>query len=522
MAAELRMHGLDVRIIDKNSERTDKSKALAMWPRTLELMERLGCADQLLAAGTQAHGATMYANKKKLVHVTLDYMQSHFKFGLLIPQSETERVLESFLEEKFGVKVERQVELVGFEQDANEVRSRLKHADGTEETVVTPWLAGCDGAHSLVRKSLGMEFEGNTSPTDWILADVCCETSVWAEDEITAFMDESGVMAVFPFGGEMGERRYRIIADVGERADGAKRDAPTLEEVQGLIDRRCPQPTKLINPHWLANFTINERKVKEYRKGRCFLSGDAAHIHSPFGGQGMNTGMQDACNLAWKLAEVTQGRARESILDTYSPERSAVGDAVLRNAGRMTTFATLRHPVAQAIRNKVYGFLGNLELVQRKANQVLGELDIHYPQSALSQEHGGAHAWLLGSGVHAGDRLPDGELTQPDGSKIRLQALLHDPKWNLLLLEGLEGQGSLDLQALGRKVVERYPNVDFHVLGAKEDPEGVLRKALGAAHSAVYLVRPDGYVGFRGQPIEEKPLMDYVDQFLIPAGQPVA
>lgn len=515
MAAELNRHGLAVRIIDKNTERTTLSKALAVWPRTLELMEQLGCVEQLLAAGNQCHGANVYANKKKLAHVSLDYMQSHFKFGLLISQCQTERVLLEFLESK-GIRVERQVELIGFVQDAHEVRSRLRHADGTEETVVTPWLAGCDGAHSTVRHTLGLQFEGETSPTHWVLADVQTENSVWPEDEICAFMDETGAMAVFPFREQDGALRYRLICDAGESHAEGPRPEPTLALVQGFVDRRCPVSAKLANPHWLANFSINERKVKEYRQGRCFLAGDAAHVHSPFGGQGMNTGMQDACNLAWKLAEVTLGRAKESILETYSPERSAVGDAVLKNAGRMTAFATLRNPVAQAIRNKVYGFLGNLELVQRKANQVLGELDIHYPFSELSQEHGGAHAWILGSGVHAGDRLPDGELTQPDGTIKRLQALLHDPKWNLLLLEGLEGPGSLDLDALGRTVVERYPGVDFHVIGSASDPQGVVRKALGAAHSAVYLVRPDGYVGYRGQPIEEAPLLTYLERFLIP------
>ena len=211
-------------------------------------------------------------------------------------------------------------------------------------------LIGCDGAHSTVRHGLGMQFEGDTQPSDFILADLRLSGQSWKQNELYLFWHSAGVLGIFP----IDRGRFRIIADAGTAKSGTLRPDPTLAEVQKVLDERGPGGITASDPFWLASFRINERKVADYRAGRVFLAGDAAHVHSPAGGQGMNTGMQDACNLAWKIALVHHGLAApEPLLDSYSTERSAVGRQVLKDAGRLTTLAIMKGGIPQAIRNHV-------------------------------------------------------------------------------------------------------------------------------------------------------------------------
>lgn len=210
--------------------------------------------------------------------------------------------------------MERTVELTQFTASDNKVVSTLRRADGAEEIAETSWLIGCDGAHSTVRHQLGMEFHGETSLINWILADVHLE-NIPRAPEINVVWHSDGLLATFP----IAEDRYRIVADAGVACENSNHPAePTLEDVQAILDKRFPGGVRAINLIWLSSFRINERKVADYRAGRVFLAGDAAHVHSPAGGQGMNTGMQDACNLAWKLALVVHGIGSENLLDSYS------------------------------------------------------------------------------------------------------------------------------------------------------------------------------------------------------------
>jgi 2-polyprenyl-6-methoxyphenol hydroxylase-like FAD-dependent oxidoreductase len=384
LAIELARYGVSVRIIDKASERTDKSKALVIWSRTLELLERAGCSGALLDAGYKVTSVNISANKKPIAHFTLDGVDTAYPFALLIPQSDTERVLDEFLN-TLGVKVERAVELTSFTASSASVVSTLRHADGTEETLETAWLVGCDGAHSLVRHQLGMEFHGETSLIDWMLADIHLE-GIPRVPEISIAWHSDGVLAIFPIAAD----RYRIIADVGKNEGESHRAAPTLEEVQAVLDQRFPGAPRATNPIWLSAFTINERKVKDYRAGRVFLAGDAAHVHSPAGGQGMNTGMQDACNLAWKLSMVVQGTCNESLLESYSQERSPVAAEVLKITGRATDLATLTGEMAQSIRNHTAALLLGFSAVRKFAANVISEIAIGYSHSPLNGPSGHA------------------------------------------------------------------------------------------------------------------------------------
>jgi 2-polyprenyl-6-methoxyphenol hydroxylase-like FAD-dependent oxidoreductase len=310
--------------------------------------------------------------------VSTESVQSPYPYGLMLPQSETERLLEERLG-NLGVLVERRVELTSLQRSSDGFDAVLRHAEGREEHVSTDWLVGCDGAHSAVRHGLGAPFAGETLKSDWMLADVHMTGYPHPDSEASVSWHHDGVFVIFP----ISPGRYRILADLP--ATGTEQPpTPTLEQVQAIIDRRGAGGLKAFDPIWLAGFRINGRKVASYRWGRAFLAGDAAHVHSPAGGQGTNTGMQDAFNLAWKLALVVLKTCDEHLLDSYSPERSAVGDEVFKSAARLTAVGITKKPVAQAVRNVAGHVMLGLRPVQRAFADNMSEVTIGYPKSPLN------------------------------------------------------------------------------------------------------------------------------------------
>ncbi len=457
MAAELARFGVPVRIVEKAAARTDKSKALAIWPRTLELIDRMGCGQTFVDAGLKVVAANIIAGDKPIARIPLDQVKTPHPYALMLPQSETERLMEHHLN-TCGVQVERQVELSKFVPGASSVIATLHHADGRDETIDVPWLIGCDGAHSTVRHGLGMQFEGDTQPSDWFLADLHLSgQSSWKQNELYLFWHPAGVLVIIP----IMPGRFRVIADAGEATSAALRADPTLQEVQKVLDQRGPGSITASNPNWLASFRINERKVADYRAGQVFLAGDAAHIHSPAGGQGMNTGMQDACNLAWKLALVHHGvAAPEPLLDSYSTERSAVGRQVLKDAGRLTTLAILKGDIPQAIRNHVAALLLGLHPARELMADKLTELSIGYPKSPLTVPNRHIH-----HGPHPGERMPVSPTGEPIGAG-------DTPKFALFAPVGTDAATFITRYA---SILEPTPRPPI-------DP------------NTITLVRPDGYV----------------------------
>ena len=406
MAAELTRFGVSVRIIDKAAKRTDKSKALVMWSRTVELIDRMGCGSTFLASGCRTSNVTVVAGSKRIGSIALDGLETPHPYALMIPQSETERLLEQHLD-SLGVRIERSVELVKFTETNNQVAASLRLEDGSEESTVSSWLIGCDGAHSTVRHQLGLTFSGRTLKSSWILADVGLRgDSVPGGFEIGWHSD--GALAIFLVSPD----RYRIIANAGTSRDGATRSDPTLEEVQALLDRRGPGGIVAHDPTWLSSYVINERIVDRYRSGRCFLAGDSAHIHSPAGGQGMNTGIQDACNLAWKLALICRGVCEpEPLLGSYNTERRAVGKRVVSDTGKITALAVLRGAIPQAVRNRVAPLVFNLPPVVKKIAAKMAEISIGYPRSPLTEP-----SLQFFGGPIPGSRAPIREGEAPVGS----------------------------------------------------------------------------------------------------------
>jgi 2-polyprenyl-6-methoxyphenol hydroxylase-like FAD-dependent oxidoreductase len=466
MALELARYGISVRIVDKNTQRTDKSKALVVWPRTLELMDRITpeCSDRFIAAGSKVENANIFSGDEEIAHVDLRSVDSSYKFVLMIPQSETERLLEEQLA-GLGVKVERQVELKEFIQSAERVSCALVHSDGHEEKTEALWLIGCDGAHSTVRHGLGMSFEGSTLLSDWILADLHI-SGMPGPPAIRIQWHAEGVLALFPLGGT----RYRAIADKGTSSSSTigegNRPAPTLDEVQKVLELRGPKGLIASDPIWLSSFSINERKVANYRAGRVFLAGDAAHVHSPAGGQGMNTGMQDACNLAWKLALVTRNVCSpEPLLSSYSAERSAVAELVLEATGKATAMAVMQGGVKQAIRNHIASLVLGLAPVRHTMANVLSEVSVSYADSPLNRTNDSVH-----QAPAPGKRAPIREDEPPVGA------------------------GSSPRFALFAMADEAYTNV------LKEYANLVEPTPRAPYHSdALWLVRPDGYVALRSR-----------------------
>jgi len=390
MAGELARYGLSVRIVDKDMARTDKSKAIVVWARTLELLDRMGsgCTESFVSAGLKAEAANILSGKDEIAHINLSHVDSPYKFVLMIAQSETERLLEAQLT-TLGLNVERQTELTRFAATADCVSCTLAHSDGHEEKVEADWLIGCDGAHSTVRPQLGMGFEGNTLLNDWILADVHLD-GIAGPPAINIYWHAEGVLALFPLGGT----RYRVIADVGESAGSigeGNRPTPTLAEVQQVLNVRGPQYARARDAVWLSAFSINERKVSDYRSGRIFLAGDAAHVHSPAGGQGMNTGMHDAFNLAWKLALVAKGLCPASLLDSYSAERNHIAKLLLEATGKATTMAVLKGGVKQAIRNHVAALVLGFPPVKHEVANLLSEVAVAYSDSPLNASRAHFH-----------------------------------------------------------------------------------------------------------------------------------
>jgi hypothetical protein len=293
-----------------------------------------------------------------------------------------------------------------------------------------------------------MEFHGDTLPTRWVLADIHLAGIPW-KGAIDIGLHAEGLLAIFP----IVEGRYRVIADMGTAQGDEQQPDPTLQEIQAILDQRGPGGIRASAPLWLANFHINERKVEDYRKGRVFVAGDAAHIHSPAGGQGMNTGIQDACNLAWKLALVNRGIcSAEPLLASYTQERSTVAKQVLEQTGLLTKMGLLKGEIKQSLRNHIVSVVLGLSFVRNKMEDTLTEVSIGYPHSPLS--------------IRGGERAPIRADEPPVGAGSK----------PLFALFAEAGEGAAQLITHYPNLVEPAVRKPFH--------EGVL-----------WLVRPDGYIG---------------------------
>lgn len=510
-ALSLAQHGIPVRIIDRLPEPTNQSRAAIIHARTLEMFERMGIVDDFLAVGVKVRGAAIHGpGGSLLTRPNMDHLPTHYPYMLGIDQCSTERLLTARLA-ALGVAIERRIELTAFRQSADGVTATLKHADGEEITEEFPCLLGADGARSTVRQGLGLQLEGETLDATWITADVKIR---WTRDtdEAVAYLSEAGLVFIAPMNGD----RWRVIVNVA-RMTPEEAGKITLEGVQEIVSRRFGLDAPLYDPVWISPFSINTRMAPTMRDGRVFLAGDASHVHSPLGGQGMNTGIQDALNLAWKLALVLKGTAAESLLDSYNPERHENAKRLLAKVGPATKMINLRQPVAVEIRNLVIRTVGQLGLTSVVA-RTFSMLEIAYPGSPIVEDH---RAGWLDSGAHAGHRAPDADgILYGDDTPRRLFELWKgDPRHQLLLFSGHKPRPEQlaqlaefvsDLGAMEKFLRVIFISDEGYVPGAAVDADGAAHEAYGIGSPACVLVRPDGYIGFRGPATERDALRAYL------------
>jgi 2-polyprenyl-6-methoxyphenol hydroxylase-like FAD-dependent oxidoreductase len=538
LAAELARHGASYRIVELLDRPNDKSKALGVHARTLEALDDMGLVDRALAVGRVLHGASVYSESKRIAHVDFDEVDSPYPFVLCLPQAETERLLEALVVERGG-HVERSTKVTALTQDDEGVAATVERVGGVIESERFRWVVGCDGSHSAVRHALGLPFEGAKYEEAFALADVTLVGDV-ANDEMHAHLSPDGLLAAIPL---PGPGRFRLVVD--RPRDEAEAPA-TLEEFQRAFATRARDDIEVRDPTWMAPFQIHRRIVSHYRVGRVFLAGDAAHIHSPVAGQGMNTGIQDAYNLAWKLALVAKGACSPELLDSYEEERRPIAAATVEGTDFATRVVTLRNPIARNLRDALAGFLTSLEVVQARITRTVAEIGLSYRKSRIVEEHRGSmfnaiadrstevpslSEWLdFGSAPHAGDRAPDAALGLPPYGK-RAFDYLRGTKHVLFLFDGgaETAEGYANMTSLASRVRAKY---DAHVAvrfvipraeppaaiatetGVILDPEGAFHGRYGAGGECLYLVRPDGYIAYRSQPADAEKIIAYLARIL--------
>ncbi len=525
-AAELRRQGVDCRIIDRLPARLPYAKAVGIQPRTLEIWDRMGMVRAALEAAVPMRGQLLYVDGAPQGRIEL-LLPPEVPYGFaVLPQYDTERLLEEHLA-RFGTGIERGVELVSFTQDADGVLSRISMADGAEQELRSRFLVGCDGAHSIVRKTLGLAFEGGAFPDAYMLADVEVDWSLPQGYGVRALhhgadAGTDDVLVCIPL---PGNHRYRMsmpvppelsVAAAPDGRDGGGDPvahgletgrAPRIEHIQAVLDRLSPEPTTATAMRWSSVFRISHRLVDRYGDGRVFVAGDAAHIHPPTGAQGMNTGIQDAYNLAWKLALVLEGTARPRLLDSYHAERHPVGEEVV---GR-----TVRHAA-----EGVQADPDDVATVLLREAQLL----VAYPDSPIVGP-GTAGA----DGPQPGERAPDcgGLLSGVAAVPLRLYDLLRERGHVLVLYadsaaavpacgEVVAGTrrstGTAATAAITACVVLAEPDSDVPY-GATDadgaplpvfvDGRGEFGRMYGTTGSAVFVVRPDGHLGARLGPVTD-------------------
>ncbi|WP_435212793.1 FAD-dependent monooxygenase [Streptomyces sp. bgisy034] len=486
LAAQLRAYGASFRIVDRSVDRVRESRALAIQPRTLEALTPFGVTGELMGRGNPAIQVRMHLPRHvvQLPLFDIGLADTAYPFLLFLSQAETESVLSEHLLDQ-DVDVERGTELVHLERTGAFVTCRLRREGGVEEAVEATYVVGCDGAHSTVRAQAGIGFEGYAYPQTFLLADL--EVDGLEPGAVHAYMAGAGVLFFFPLGSPA---TWRMLTMRPPRAPDTPVDLGLLQEI---TDQYAGVRLALRDPVWMTDFRLHNRGAARYRSGPFFLAGDAAHIHSPVGAQGMNTGIQDALNLGWKLALVSRGRAPEEWLGTYEAERAPVGRSVLRFTDKAFTIATSSNPVIRFARTRLAPRLAPLALratvPRRLLFRTVSELGIHYRHSPATT----AGPLSPRRGPRAGDRLPD----LPRG----LQARTSGPGWHLLLSgpQALWGDERLVSLLDGRNDL-----VNVHRLG-DESPWTTVTHGL---------VRPDGHLGYAARGAHLEGLRAYLDRWL--------
>lgn len=477
--------GIRVRIVDRAAEPGASSRALVVHARTMEFGDQIGLAASLVEAGLEVEALNFWARGRRAARVPVRRIgagDSPFPFPLILPQDVHERLLIERLH-VIGVKVERSTEVTRVEQDEHRVRAVLTR-DATDETVDAAYLAGCDGASSTVREQVGIGFPGGTYSGAFYVSDVDASGPV-VDGSLHVDIEDEDFAIVFPL---QAGKRVRLVGLLREGADPHR--VMSFEDVRGRAIAHLRLHVTAVD--WFSTYRVHHRVADRFRSGRIFLLGDAAHIHSPVGGQGMNTGIGDAVNLSWKLAAVLRERAAESLLDTYEPERIAFARRLVATTDRAFTVVTASGGVARFVRTRlmpaVVPTLARFAVLRRLVFRIISQIRIEYRHSPLSAGRAG--------GVHGGDRLPWVELSPGADNFAPLTSL----DWQVHVYGDLRANLQEACAQLGL-ALHRFEWV-------------TKMAAAGFKRDALYLIRPDGYVAWADADADPAQLRSYLERTL--------
>ena len=478
MAAQLIRHGIDFLLLEKKETTTTLSKAIVVQARTLEIFQEMGIVEEAIRRGRETADLRLFHKGKQKLAVNLAGLGkglSAFSFALSLEQSKTEALLAEYVQ-KNGKEIHWKSELIHFEQDGQEVRVTYKDANGIEQHIKAAYLVGCDGASSIVRHQLGLSFEGSTEPKLFYVADVVLKSPMIQTDALHMYMVPKGFILFFPM---EGEGHYRIVGVLPGDMDAER--TYTFSDIGPFVQQQIQMPVQFEEVRWFSTYKVHSRKASAFQKGRCFLAGDAAHIHTPAGGQGMNTGIQDAYNLAWKMAYVLRGKTREEVLDTYDTERSANARHLLQTTDRMFDILSGVNPFWNFIRltflPPFFSLVSKSRAIQRNIFPLVSQIGIAYPHSALTVSS------KIGK-VKAGDRMP--YFVFSNGKQIF--DYLNEPVFKLLYFGNQEVKNPL----------EKDISFPMTFLSFQEIPSSLF----GNASDFYLLVRPDNHISFIGSHLD--------------------
>lgn len=499
LACQLIRFGVDFVVVEKREGVTPYSKALGVHARTLEIYEQLNLADEAVEQGTIAGKVRLLEAGEVRGEVELSSVGaglSAYPFMLVLEQSRNEQLLYDYVLAR-GRDVLWNSTLESFSQNETGVTAQIKSASsGDTQTIEAKYLVGCDGPKSPVRHALNLGFEGITFERIFYVADAEIEWK-FPHDALHVFLAARGVVAFFPM---RGANRYRIVGAFPEEFSKAEGDV-LYEEIEQRIREEADIELEISHVNWFSTYKVHTRHVERFSSGRCFLAGDAAHVHTPAGGQGMNTGIQDAYNLAWKLAFVLEGKADEKILETYNAERLENAENLLKTTDRMFNLAAGNDWLFNLIRTTVFPPLAkyvlSFDAVKKRFFPMISQIGISYRNHALSRHDGDENFE-----IKAGDRMP---YFLADGASI--YDCLREPKFHLLTFT----DGGSDYGEIKRAVESDYQDsVDFSVVPIYPR----VAEIFGADTPFNVLLRPDNYIGFisRGDALDD--LRDYLREFV--------
>ncbi len=480
-------HGVPVRIIDLAEGPTTLSKALVVWRRTMQVLDPIINHEEFLAHGHEARQARIMSLDKEIATIPLTDDSHMLPSGVFIPQSSTEAALVQALAEQ-NLQIEWQTKLVQITPESDGVICQLETPNGPEE-IRCSWLVDCEGAHSVVRHQLNLTFPGETIPRRWLLGDIEIPQKT-DPHEMIMYNNPLGIVALFP----ISNTRWRIIADGGALAPEQPRCDPTDDDLQKILDERTNMNWTFSKCYWKSEFRVNERQIENYVHGRILLAGDSAHVHSPAGGQGMNTGMQDATNLAWKIALVQLGAAGPSLLDTYQQERHPIGATVVKTTGRLLKVGMNTNPIVQHVRNMFIHVGMSLSFIRRHMRKFLTEESVNLRGSAL------CGPGITKADAQPGDIFPDVPITI-SGRTVSASQLLRGNQSTCIVM------GNIDDSQIPKKLGKPGTGVPLTITRIGEGTEITdiqpLADAVGLGQQqGVILVRPDSVIATVGTEVD--------------------